>query len=525
MKLVTAETMRLIDRECIDSRGIPGLKLMENAGSGTVVFMEREIGTLSEKRVAVICGRGNNGGDGFVIARLLRERGADVRVFLVGSCDDVSGDARANLDRLGRGDVSELSDGRQMGRFVEEIAASDVVVDALFGTGFEGVPRGLSGTVIGQMRLCGRPVLAVDVPSGLNATTGVAEGECVSAHWTCTMGLPKRGFFVHPGRTLVGRLHVVDIGVPREAIEAVGVRDNVLTTSEIGSFLPERSPDGHKGAFGRVLVVAGSVGYTGAAVLASTAALRSGAGLVYLATPASLNDIIETKLTEVISVPLPETGERSFSKAAVPEVLSMLESLDSLALGPGVSRNPETVEFVREVVREVDVPCVVDADGLNALTPGLIADRNGTAPLVLTPHPGEMAELLELEVSDIQRRRDEVVRDAASRTGATVLLKGAATVCADPAGELYLNPTGNNGLASAGSGDVLTGIAAALLAGGVGGLLSASLAAFVHGLAGDLAAERVGATGMMASDVLNHVPESFRVVEKARADDRRRAGF
>ncbi|MFH1502277.1 MAG: NAD(P)H-hydrate dehydratase [Candidatus Eisenbacteria bacterium] len=515
MKLVTRETMRAIDRHCIDVLGIPGLKLMENAGSGTVQFLEREAGPLSEKRVAVVCGKGNNGGDGFVIARELRARGADVRVFLVGTCDDVEGDARVNLDRLGRGEVAELTDAHDAERLAEDLGVCDVVVDALFGTGFQGEPRGPSAVVIGQMRLSRRPVLAVDVPSGLDATTGVAAGECVRAHWTCTMGFPKRGLFVHPGRTFVGRIHVVDIGVPPEAVEAVGVRDNVLTTLDAAAMLPARPADGHKGTFGRVLVVAGSVGYSGAAALASSAALRSGAGLVCLACPSSLNDVLEAKLTEVITAPLPETAERSISMDALPRVLELLATADALAIGPGVSRHPDTARLVREIVGSVDVPCVVDADGLNALSIDDVAGRSGGAPFVLTPHPGEMARLLRCGVADVQEHRQEVVRDAASRAGATVLLKGAATVSADPSGELYLNPTGNSGLASAGTGDVLTGMVAALLARRLGALPSAALAAFAHGLAGDLTAERFGTTGMVAGDVLAHVPESFRAIERA----------
>ena len=229
MKFVTSETMRAIDSECIDKLGIPGLKLMENAGVGTVRFIERELGPQKDRTVTVVCGKGNNGGDGFVIARELRRSGASVSVYLVGHRDDVSGDARTNLGRLGLENVVELSDGRSIAGFVEVMTKSDFIVDAVFGTGFNGVPRGLSGTVIGQMNACGRPVLAVDVPSGLNATTGIAEGECVNAAWTCTMGLSKRGFYIDHGRACVGKLHVVDIGVPAKAIEAVGVRDNILT--------------------------------------------------------------------------------------------------------------------------------------------------------------------------------------------------------------------------------------------------------------------------------------------------------
>ena len=301
MKFVTSDIMRAIDSECIDDLGIPGLKLMENAGLGTVRFIEHEIGPQKGRAATIVCGKGNNGGDGFVIARELRKLGATVSIFLVGRRDDVSGDARTNLDRLGRETVVELSDGRSVAGFVEVLAKSDFIVVAVFGTGFSGVPRGLSGTVIGQMNVCGRPVLAVDVPSGLNATTGIAEGECVKAAWTCTMGLSKRGFYVGDGRTCVGKLHVVDIGVPKEAIERVGVRDNILTMREAAELLPKRPFDGHKGTFGSVVVIAGSVGYTGAAALTALSALRTGAGLVYLGIPSSLNDIMETKLTEVIT--------------------------------------------------------------------------------------------------------------------------------------------------------------------------------------------------------------------------------
>jgi hydroxyethylthiazole kinase-like uncharacterized protein yjeF len=517
MKLVTSEGMRAIDRECIDRQGIPGLRLMENAGTGTARFIQGEIGLERDRSVVIVCGKGNNGGDGFVIARELAAAGARVSVYLAGRCDDVAGDARTNLDRYGRESVTELSEGRSVGLLVEEMAKCDLVIDAVFGTGFRGVPRGLSGTVIGQMNLCGRPILAVDVPSGLDATTGAAEGECVRASWTCTMGLPKRGFFVEPGRSLVGRLHVVDIGVPQKALDAMQIRDNVLTAPEAAVLLPPRPPDAHKGMFGRILVVAGSVGYTGAAALASEAALRSGAGLVTLATPSSLNDILEVKLTEVITKPLPETGARTIARSATPLVLDALGAADALAIGPGLSRDGETQAFVQDVVSEVAVPCVVDADGLNALTPAHIARRRGEAPLVVTPHPGEAARLLGLPVEEIQARRDETARAAAADLRATVVLKGAGTVIADPSGEAYLNPTGGSGLATGGTGDVLTGAIAALLARGMDGLHAGALGAYVHGLAGDLAAAERGSIGMIAGDVLDALPDAYREIEASGA--------
>ena len=513
MRLVDSETMRAIDAHAIGEMGIAGLRLMESAGLGTVLFIEDAIGIEPGQIVTVVCGKGNNGGDGFVIARELRARGVDARVYLVGHAADVVGDARTNVGRFGAGNIVELPDGRGVPELVDVMGQSAIVVDAVFGTGFSGVPRGLSGTIIGQMNLSGRPVLAVDVPSGLDATTGKAGGECVRATWTCTMGLPKRGFYLHPGRELVGEVHVVDIGIPAEAIRAVGVRENVLTPDEIAAALPKRPPGGHKGTFGRVVVIAGSVGYTGAAALASTAALRSGAGLVTLGVPESLNDVMETKLTEVITVPLRETQARSLSPDALPAIRELLTPADAVALGPGVSRNAETQVLVRSLLEELDVPCVVDADGLNALSIDVVAGRRGKAPLVLTPHPGEMARLVGLPTDRIAAAREDVARDAATRSGATVLLKGAGSVTASPDGEVYLNPTGNDGLGTAGSGDVLTGVIAALLARGVPGDRAAALGAYLHGLAGDFAAEARGRVGMIAGDVLDEVPSAFACFE------------
>lgn len=329
------------------------------------------------------------------------------------------------------------------------------------------------------------------------------------------MGLPKRGFYLYPGREYVGVVHVVDIGIPPKAIEALGIRENVLTIGEAAELLPERPPEGHKGTFGRIVVIAGSVGYTGAAALTSMAALRSGAGLVTLGAPASLNDILETKLTEVITRPLPETGARTLAPDAFETIRQMCAAADAVALGPGLSREPGTQELVRAAVEFIDVPCVIDADGLNALSPGHLAGRRGGAPLVLTPHPGEMARLIGAGIEDVQSRRDDVARELARETRATVLLKGAATVVADPSGELYLNPTGNDGLGSGGTGDVLTGTVAAFLGRGMPGLTAGALAAFVHGLAGDLAAADEGRVGMVAGDVLGKLPAAFRVIEAA----------
>jgi NAD(P)H-hydrate epimerase len=320
------------------------------------------------------------------------------------------------------------------------------------------------------------------------------------------MGLPKRGFYLRSGRELVGHVHVVDIGIPRAAIEQVGVRDNVLTPEEARRLLPERPDAGHKGSFGTVVILAGSAGYTGAAALTSTAALRAGSGLVLLGVPRSLNDVMETKLTEVITRPLPETEARSLSAQALEGAREMLAGAEALAIGPGLSLDAGTRDFVRSVVAEVTVPCVIDADGLNALSIEEIGRRERGAPAVLTPHPGEMSRLTGRSVDEILADRDEIARDVAARSGATVVLKGAASVIADPGGEVWINPTGNSGMASGGTGDVLTGVIASFLGQGLSATNAAVLGAYVHGAAGDLAAETLGQRGMIAGDVLDHLP-------------------
>ncbi|MBD3367118.1 MAG: NAD(P)H-hydrate dehydratase [Candidatus Eisenbacteria bacterium] len=516
MKLVTADTMRAIDERAIKGMGVPGIDLMERAGLGTARRLER-VADLSEgDRVVVVCGKGNNGGDGFVIARDLLTNGMAVRVFLVGTAEDVSGDARVNLDRLDPDEVMELTEPEHLPELVESLSSASAVVDALFGTGFSGAPRGLSGHVIERINAAGRPVVAVDVPSGLNATTGDAEGECVRADWTCTMALPKRGFFLGEGPRVVGELFVVDIGMPDEAIEHVGVDDNVMLPDEAAALLPARSPDSHKGSFGRVVVVAGSAGYTGAAALAATSALRTGSGLVFVACPAGVNDILETKLTEAITRPMPATTDRTLSQHALEPVRELLENANVAAVGPGLSTHPETVAVVRELVRQAVVPCVLDADALNALDVDLIGARTGSAELVLTPHPGEMARLLDTDVASVTSARRETALEAARRTRAVVVLKGSGTIVAEPGGETWLNPTGGVGLASGGTGDVLTGVIASLIGQGLEPFEAAALGAYVHGLAGDIVETRMGSRGMLAGDVLDALPEALLSVEGTR---------
>lgn len=510
MKVVTSDEMREIDRKAIEEAGIPGIVLMENAGRAVADAVKRLLEGMAGRRVCVFAGKGNNGGDGFVAARHLVNSQVRVKVFLLGKRDEVRGDARTNLDVLGHMGVDAEEIGPEdVHRARVAVSVSDVVVDAIFGTGFQGEINGYLGQVIDAINESGRPVVAVDVPSGLDASTGRVSTACVRAGYTVTFGLPKAGLLLYPGAAYAGELIVADIGIPRAYLTDERLKLNLSIADEIRRHLPVRDPDSHKGTFGRVLVVAGSQGMAGAAALASLAALRSGAGLVTLAVPKSLQGIMHSRLTEVITRGLPETESGSVSLQAQALIDGILRGAEALAMGPGLSMHSETAQLVRNIVMTSSVPAVIDADALNAIAqdPGTL--KTSKAPIVLTPHPGEMSRLTGLSVQEIKRDRLAVAVKAASQWGKVVVLKGARTVIAAPSGEVFINPTGNPGMATAGSGDVLTGLIAGLLAQGVGAFEAAVLGTYVHGLAGDIAAARRGEMGMIAGDILESVPEAL----------------
>lgn len=507
--LVTGAQMAAIDRRAM-AAGIPGLDLMEAAGQGVTRVLEDLVGGFTGRRIVVLCGKGNNGGDGFVVARHAAEKGAQVRVFLAASADDIQGDARVNLGRIAHlpvvfaGDLSQVR---------EALTLADGAVDALLGTGIRGGARGRIADLIALLQQAACPIAAIDVPSGLDADTGQTDGVCAVATCTVTFARPRIGQFFYPGRALCGRLHVIDIGIPDDAIEAEGIQTFLMDAARARSFMPRRTPDAHKGDCGRVCIIAGSVGLTGAAALSAGAALRSGAGLVTLGVPESLNDILEVKVTEAMTCPLPEVRKaRCLSLRAHGAIARLLERADAAALGPGLGTHRETVEMVRRVVRNLRVPAVIDADALNALSGDLDAIRACKAPLILTPHPGEFCRLTGLDIQTIRRDPIQAVRTFAADTGATVVLKGAPTTIAGDA--VFVNPTGNAGMATGGTGDVLTGILAALLGQGVPAFEAACLGVYVHGLAGDLAVEQTGQTGLVAGDLISTLPEAFRRISE-----------
>lgn len=512
MKVVTASQMRELDRRATEEFGIPSLLLMENAGLQAVLEMERSFPRLLTGRVAVVCGKGNNGGDGLVVARHLFDRGTEVEVFLVAKQGDVKGDAGTNLEiirRLGV-PIREITTRQDIQASGEMISRADLIVDALLGTGTAGGAKGLVAEAIDLLNRTGCPIVALDIPSGVSSDEGELPGPSINATLTVTFGLAKRGVILFPAASYAGRVVIVDIGLPRQLLDDPNLEVSLLEPKEVVGAFPSRDPNAHKGTYGHVLVLAGSSGKTGAAAMCALSALRIGAGLVTLGLPESLNDMMEAKLTEVMTEWLPETVDRTVALAALGKVQSLIDGKRALAIGPGLSTHPETAEVVRELVGTVNVPMVVDADGINALAAKLETLGKAAAPVILTPHPGELARLLGMSREEVVNNRIPIAQKVATSFKIHLVLKGGRTLVVDPEGRVSINMTGNPGMATGGTGDVLTGLIAGLLAQGVTPGLAAMAGVYLHGLAGDLAAEAVGQEAMLASDLMAQIPEAIR---------------
>jgi ADP-dependent NAD(P)H-hydrate dehydratase / NAD(P)H-hydrate epimerase len=497
MRLVSSAEIREIDRTAIEGFGIPSLTLMDRAGRA-VAEAARELAAPSG-RIVVVCGGGNNGGDGYVAARLLCGAGRDARVIALVGTAKLSPDARAVREQAERAGVP-IDEGGELAPL--EAGVGDVVVDAIFGTGLSRAPEGAFAEAIARieaLRVAGARVLAVDVPSGLSADTGRPLGPCVRADRTVTFAFQKRGLVLHPGPSFAGDVTVVDIGIPPDAARRVPVGCEILTEMEARLLVPPRAPDAHKGDAGRVLVIAGSPGKTGAAHLALTGALRGGAGLVTLAARAEVLPLALAGRPEAMSLAVP--GQGPLGRPDLQFLLAAAQGADALVVGPGIPRGPETAELLRALLLRARKPAVLDADALNALAEIPEALGGLEVPLLLTPHPGEMARLCGIAIADVQADRIGIAAAKARAWNATVLLKGAGTIVADPETPPVLVPTGNAGLATGGTGDVLAGLCGALLAAGLPPPAAARVAAFVHGRAGDLAARRFGQRGLLASDL------------------------
>ena len=508
MKIVTAAEMRAIDRASSERFGVPSLTLMENAGGAVAAFVLSEF--TNARRIGVVCGKGNNGGDGFVAARKLAEAGREVLLLLLCDPGELRGDAQAMFRKLPLKPVLARSSEEFSSPAAQAVFEGDVLLDAVLGTGFRPPVTRLYAEVIERFARASAPIVAVDIPSGLDADAmDGAPGPVVPACATVTFTAPRPA---HVFSALVkGVVVVAPIGSPEEAIQSE-LKLELITPRDIAELAAPRPRDSHKGMYGHVLVVGGSLGKSGAAAMAGMAALRSGAGLVTVATAQSVLPTVAGFAPELMTEPLPETEQGTISLRARDSgrLESIMKGITVLAVGPGISRQEETAEFVRDLVKTSPLPMVLDADGLNAFE-GRAQELAGR-PLVITPHPGEMARLAQLSTKQIQQDRLRVAREFATRHKITTVLKGNRTLIAQADGTVWVNPTGNPGMASGGMGDILTGMVAGLLAQTTHGLTGVLAAVYLHGLAGDVACEKTGEQSLIATDLLAALPEAFRRV-------------
>jgi ADP-dependent NAD(P)H-hydrate dehydratase / NAD(P)H-hydrate epimerase len=510
LPVFTAEEMRRLDRRAITELGLPGAVLMENAGRAagrTILAAAPALGVGRGARVAVVCGKGGNAGDGFVVARWLKTRGVRPAVWLAWPPDGIAGDAALKLAALRRSGL-RATPVQDPARLVDELRGVDLVIDALLGTGARGTPEGSIARMIEAINAAGRPIVALDVPSGLPADGGPPPGPAIRAALTVTFAGLKRGLVTGPGLDFAGRVEVVDIGIPLAEVSR-GVTTFLLEAGDVARHLPPRPRTAHKGTLGHLLILAGSLGKTGAAALSAGGALRSGVGLVTVATAVSQQPVLAGLVVEAMTAALPETAARSVAFKAADAIADLAANRDAVAIGPGLGLDADTQALVREVVRMLDRPLVVDADGLTALAGHLELLDVAPAARCLTPHPGEMARLLGTTVAEVERDRVGVARRLATEHRVCVVLKGGGTVIATPTGEVYISPTGNPGMASGGTGDVLTGMIGAFLARGLPPAAALQTAVYLHGRAGDLAAARLGQEALIASDVIAALPEAI----------------
>jgi NAD(P)H-hydrate epimerase len=512
MIILTAQEMQEADRQAVERYGIPSICLMENAASAVAEVVVHRF--PQAQRVAVLCGKGNNGGDGFAAARMLHNKGYAVEIVFFGSLQDARGDARTNLEicrKLGI-PLTLVRTARQVEAAEAAAAGADVVVDALFGTGLARPLEGMWANMVERVNALPVPVLAVDVPSGLGGVSGAVDGPAVRAAATVTFGCLKPPHVFPPASEFCGEVVVADIGIPVETLEGLSSM-RLSTAEELRLFLPDRHKDAHKGTYGHTVCVCGSMEKPGAAVLACLGALRAGAGLVTCASVAEVLAQVAGNAFEAMGLALDGTPDRTVARAALPRLLAFLVDKDALVVGPGLSVLPDTDAFIRDLVLSSRLPLVLDADGLNAFAgqAHLLAKRE--APTVLTPHPGELARFLETSVEEVQADRLAAARRAAEATGSTVVLKGHLTLVALPGSTTWVNPTGNPGMATGGMGDLLSGMIGSFLGQGLPPEKAAPLGVYLHGLAGDLAEKETGPASLLPRDLADRIPDAFKALD------------
>ena len=525
VEILTSQQMRHVDRRAVRKFGLPEAVLMENAGRRVLEVLQGLDDHLEARRILLLCGKGNNGGDAFVLARHLRGAGIPFSALLFGRREEVRGAAATHLKALERvGVVPAEVHGAASWKTVRRLLDSaDLIVDGILGTGLSRPVAGFLARVFQEVNQARALVVSVDIPSGLSGDSSEIPGPCIKAEHTVTFVRPKLPHVFPPAEALCGTLHVRDIGIPDEAVAAERVDLDLLDAAGLAPLLPKRRPDSHKGDYGHALVVAGSRGKGGAARLAALGALRAGCGLVTAAVPAGLQSGFVSRAMEVMTEGLPETAAGTLSAAGIDRLLGLLDGKQVVALGPGLGTDPETRTVVHAIVQRARVPVILDADALNAFAgcTELLSGRQ--RPIVMTPHPGEMGRLVGIPGSAVQGRRLELAREFARRHACHLVLKGYRTLVASPSGRVSVNPTGNPGMATGGSGDVLTGLLAGLVAQGIEAGSAVRLGVYLHGLAGDLAATEVGEAPLIARDILQHFPAALQRLRPSRTHDRNAA--
>lgn len=504
-KACFAAQMRNVDKMASEVGGVPSILLMENAAIACINELKKTF-NLKNMRAAVFCGKGNNGGDGFAIARHLYNLGAEVSVYLV--CGNkFSGDAQINFEIIEKMNVKiEIVTDTESLKYI--IKSSDIIVDAIYGTGIHGTVRGISYDVIEEINNNAEYVLSVDIPSGIDADSGEICGVCIRANKTVTFAAYKVGMLMFPAADFVGETVVADISIPQYIMDGENLQINVIDNEFVRENFPKRKNNSQKGDYGKVFVIAGSKGMTGAAYLSSQTAVKSGSGLVFLGVPESLNNVLEAKTTEVMTIPLSDK-KGCISSEAIDDILLKADKTDAVLIGPGLSRGEDIAVILESLLEYSKVPVVVDADGINAASQKMEMISKSSCSLIFTPHSVEMSRLTGLDREYIEENRLSVSKEFAEEYGAVVILKGHHTIVTAPDGTQYINTTGNSGLATGGSGDVLAGLIVSLVARGVEEVKAAAMAVYIHGMAGDIAAERLGGDSVMATDVMNSIPEAI----------------
>jgi NAD(P)H-hydrate epimerase len=504
MKVSSVEDMRSMDRHAVERLGIPEAILMENAGQAAASVLQREIG-IRDRRIVIFCGGGNNGGDGFVVARKIHADGGNAKVYLLGDPEKFKGAARMNLDILAKLPV-EVRPVESVKKIKTEILHAHALVDALLGTGLDREVSGVCRDLITLINASGKKVLSLDIPSGINGDTGRIMGAAVQADYTVTFGLPKIGAMLYPGYAHCGKLFVCHISFPPSLYD----RDEMKIQLNRTATAPPRAKDGHKGSMGKALFIAGAAGYFGAPYFSAMSFLKTGGGYARLAAPRSMTPFIAVKGSEIVFVPQIETASGSIALANKKSLIGLAETMDLVVIGPGLSLDPETQRLVRELVKTIRRPVLIDGDGITAVSADLKVVSQRKAPTILTPHPGEMASMTGKSAGGMDLQNISLLQKTASSLRAWVVLKGAHSLIASPDERVFINLSGNSGMATAGSGDALTGAIAALFGLGLSLEEAVKKGVFIHGFAGDLAAAEKGEDGMTAQDILDALPQAMK---------------